>query len=1326
MATFNRPGDQMGLKPAGAYNNQGVASGGPSSSPYSWQNFFGASRGNSPTNPYDPQRKPTWILPESYSGSNEFLRKVIDMKVFLADNFYTTDLAPMQYTDRLDVQWNRWEFSPKFAGLVPERGVTRLVESRRSGGRATFERRGLGFLLTHGFMHTAEGRAHYQMNLRQIYESVVETNNFGVIYAYLTADKPALNWSAHHGTALGRNLQEILQNEVELWDIFKRVEHGGDILDVVVADVMSKFQGEADTWIVAKKVGLWYTAIPEDKQKYWAGDRQRSINNIVDGTGAFRFFNSSTGSGARVFLVRQYHVDNQYQAGLDILKAPYQIGEHHIMADPNRNGDYSGYTSKWRSVMIFDEDSDTFKEITLLMALDNCHRFDARSGDLIKIDDSSYLPYNPSFSAPDQRDFLHYYDSGKPETCKLMGNIEHDANDLFDLIRTARPQIMPKNSVLEGSDHKVMDPETIYRKGLNALNIIEGYELDANNVASFRAYFDAVITLNNGRYPPVANPRSTSQTVEYNSNPATGTLDIPTIDGGVFALPPCFGSFPGFKAIAEMSRQGQAATKGYDVQLCKDVEEFVAFFDKFADNLSKVFVDCVFLKPRYASSWWRRPTPATVLFENLVGTYRNPVFLDVTDDNLAIIGRQAKNPVAGSARAQNVAANDSIDSDLLTPVASYRNTAQKVVEDLRKGGAAVTDTLAKVVAAATNARIVSDALSDRIDEAKVRGILTFLVSQIRADAVQTDNDTFATFAQKLEAAINPHIRFGAQDVPTIVTSVAETIAALSKFVRSNKDAFRRSSNVDKQMNDIIAGIEIQGDIDPSSKDAEASNVELFGNQKAQALRNNIDMNTNSRRWRRAPLIMTPGIFKNLIDFADAQLPVLPADPENPNNPISVSSLARLTRLMQADDQDMVADLPASLKPNYINSQRVGSRLTNTSFSDVAKLSAYQSINYNMNASGESTESATFKPSQTSSALIGASMPGAGIRSSSRRPGRISHIADAEAEEELELTAARNDVEANSRRIFASGVSDSTDKHIMNAMTQSTMRAQFLGLEDNIPSDLDRIIGQVFLGTTTNKKAWVSLIRNNVLFPTDFLLSRPHARYQTYTAIKVKAGAETAVTYMGNSHFTLGDNVATQTHLGAFTYYSATVVFEPRNVFVVRNSFVEGYDGGMGTKFYEIGKYNPSMQKYGDEPLTNTKGGSLFAMMIPRGGFDLPSPMSITGRFTMFDRQIFSMNEEKVHYPTAFFYNKLWGFSDQSLGTLDINSMRYINERTAPNGVTHEGHTLYYSPSVRDFKRVRLSRGHWGSEVTYSGCGQVRRGAMKRFRIQDWSRDYAMV
>jgi len=1326
MASFNRPGDQMGLKPASAYNNQGVASGGPSSSPYDWKNFFGNSKGNSPTNPYDPQRKPTWILPDAYSGTNDFLRKVIDFKVFLADNFYTTDLAPMEYTDRLDVQWNRWEFSPKFAGLVPERGVTRLVESRRSGGRATFERRGLGFLLTHGFMHTAEGRAHYQMNLRQIYESVVETNNFGVIYAYLTADKPALNWSAHHGTALGRNLQEILQNEVEIWDIFKRVEHGGDILDVIVADVMSKFQGEADTWIVAKKVGLWYTAIPEDKQKYWAGDRQRSINNVVDGTGAFRFFNSSTGSGARVFLVRQYHVDNQYQAGLDILKAPYQIGEHHIMADPNRNGDYSGYTSKWRSVMIFDEDSDTFREISLLMALDNCHRFDIRSGDLIKIDDSSYLPFNPgNFALPDQRDFLHYYDSGKPETCKLMGNIEHDANDLFDLIRTSRPQIVPKNSVLEGTDHKVMDPETILRKGLNALNIIESFEIDANNVASVRAFFNETITLNNARYPPQVNPRSTSQTLEYGSNPATGTLDIPTVEPGVFPLPPCFGSFPGFKAIAEMSRKGQATAQGYDSQLCKDVEEFVSFFDKFADNLSKVFVDCVFLKPRYASSWWRRPTPATVLFENLVGTYRNPVFLDVTDQDQIKIGRQAKNPIEGARAANLRPQNAGVNSDLLTPVASFRNTAQKVVDDISAARLGVTDTVTKIAEAAADATIISKTLVERIEEAKVRGILTFLVSQVRADTVLADSDTFTTFQQKLEAAVNPHIRFEAGNIPTIVTSVDETIASISKFVRSNKDAFRRSSSVDKQMKDIVAAIEIQGEIDPSSKDNEASNVELFGNAKAQTLRDAIDMNTNSRSWRRAPLIMTPGIFKNLINFADASLSVLPADPENPNNPISVASLARLTRLMQAEDQDTVSDVPASLKPNYINSQRVGSRMTNTSFSDVSKLSAYQSINYNMNVAGESTETATFRPSQ-SSALIGASMPGAGIRSSSRRPGRISHITDAEAEEEMELTAARNDVESNSRRIFASGVSDSTDKHILNAMLQSTMRAQFLGLEDNTPSDLDRIIGQVFLGTTTNKKAWVSLIRNNVLFPTDFLLSRPHARYQTYTAIKVKAGDSTAVTYMGNSHFTLGDNVATQTHLGAFTYYSSTVIFEPRNVFVVRNSFVEGYDGGMGTKFYEIGKYNPGQQKYGDEPLTNTKGGSLFAMMIPRGGFDLPSPMSITGRFTMFDRQIFSMNEEKLHYPTAFFYNKLWGFSDHSLGTLDINNMRYVNERTAPNGVTHEGHTLFYSPTARDFKRVRLSRGHWGSDVTYSGCGQVRRGAMKRFRIQDWSRDYAMV
>ncbi len=143
--------------------------------------FFGAPKGYYPTSAYDAKKRSTWALPDAFKGQSEQLGQTIELLTMTHSNWYTKIAMPTQKVDNISVQWDRWEYNATLAPIVPEMGVVRLLNSRRIARTETFIRRGLGFQLEHGFMRTAEGVRHYLTQLAQLQQSIVETNNFGVL-----------------------------------------------------------------------------------------------------------------------------------------------------------------------------------------------------------------------------------------------------------------------------------------------------------------------------------------------------------------------------------------------------------------------------------------------------------------------------------------------------------------------------------------------------------------------------------------------------------------------------------------------------------------------------------------------------------------------------------------------------------------------------------------------------------------------------------------------------------------------------------------------------------------------------------------------------------------------------------------------------------------------------------------------------------------------------------------------------------------------------------------------------------------------------------------
>lgn len=60
---------------------------------------------------------------------------------------------------------------------MPHEGVSRLITSSKRAFKDHTIRRGLAFILEHGFMNTAEGREQYRRNLMGIKQCVQEVRS---------------------------------------------------------------------------------------------------------------------------------------------------------------------------------------------------------------------------------------------------------------------------------------------------------------------------------------------------------------------------------------------------------------------------------------------------------------------------------------------------------------------------------------------------------------------------------------------------------------------------------------------------------------------------------------------------------------------------------------------------------------------------------------------------------------------------------------------------------------------------------------------------------------------------------------------------------------------------------------------------------------------------------------------------------------------------------------------------------------------------------------------------------------------------------------------
>ena len=216
-----------------------------------FQHYFGKIP-KTHTDHEDPYQHETHNLPEAYLGKNRFLMSTFDYLITKEGReFLTKTILPFEHTDNLNVAWEVFHFDKTIADIEPEQGMPRYVTQKHDMYSDTLTRRGLAFIIEHGFYTTDLGKKHYRMNIQQIVDAVSDTCSYQVIRAILDCD------DYYTQSNVNEPSEKIIQRELSRFGIVQRGEHGMHILDSDLKDAMNREGIRPNTYIFPARMSSY-------------------------------------------------------------------------------------------------------------------------------------------------------------------------------------------------------------------------------------------------------------------------------------------------------------------------------------------------------------------------------------------------------------------------------------------------------------------------------------------------------------------------------------------------------------------------------------------------------------------------------------------------------------------------------------------------------------------------------------------------------------------------------------------------------------------------------------------------------------------------------------------------------------------------------------------------------------------------------------------------------------------------------------------------------------------------------------------------------------
>merc|ERR1711871_1073319 len=287
----------------------------------------------------------TYNLPEAYKGRNKFLEEVLDFKIRKEDEFYTRDLLPWEYTDDLHVAWEIFSFNRTLADLEPHQGVPRYVSAQSEQHTDNLLRRGLAFIIEHGFYKTARGKRHFNLNLQQISDAVHTTCYFGVIHAMLSGQNYYKEWQRRFGRQSSRR-NDLFAMEKRRWACVQKEKNGLYILDAELKHELKKEGVEPNLWVFPDKMGIYVNMVGEHQMDY---DKRGPQANENRERGDLK----ATFRGLPVFEAQGFDVDFTGQP-INLMEREQQCGSWYWLP----------ITGNKSEIAIYNADSDNWEIMT--------------------------------------------------------------------------------------------------------------------------------------------------------------------------------------------------------------------------------------------------------------------------------------------------------------------------------------------------------------------------------------------------------------------------------------------------------------------------------------------------------------------------------------------------------------------------------------------------------------------------------------------------------------------------------------------------------------------------------------------------------------------------------------------------------------------------------------------------------------------------------------------------------------------------------------------------------------------------------------------------
>jgi hypothetical protein len=244
---------------------------------------------------------------------------------------------------------------------------------------------------------------------------------------------------------------------------------------------------------------------------------------------------------------------------------------------------------------------------------------------------------------------------------------------------------------------------------------------------------------------------------------------------------------------------------------------------------------------------------------------------------------------------------------------------------------------------------------------------------------------------------------------------------------------------------------------------------------------------------------------------------------------------------------------------------------------------------------------------------------------------------------------------------------------------------------------------LLLGCKINKAFFQSCINNNLLFPMNFLILRPHGTWRGRTAIKMLGGGEAGNTFFAHGSAEVGHDANRMISVLHSVAYMAAIVQHAQYVYAAPNLMIDAYYGGLG-----MGFFNPtSYQKRSPDGSEH----SIVVVAVPYKERQFPNPLDIAGRFyTDYDNGLVDIrHNDALHYSTAYRYNNNeYLFYTRSNPQDELSEPTVIPEHVHMNRICWQGAQYMYNRVSGKFDYCEVNTSGWG-ELVYAGCGRVRRG-----------------